>query len=117
MSDLELLLLTQIRQARLPEPEQQVAIIPRRRYKFDFVYPRLMVAIEVDGGTWKQTGQGRSAGHAHPARITHDNEKRNIARLLGWRVFQFDTTAINDGSALEMVRELVQKFNNSTLDK
>ena len=109
MSAIELLLLEQIRQARLPEPEQQVAIIPKRRYRFDFAYPHLMVAIEVDGGTWKQTNRGRSAGHAHPARITHDNEKRNLARLLGWRVFQFDTTAINDGSALEMVRQVIHR--------
>lgn len=106
MSHLEILLLEQIRQARLPEPEQQVAIIPKRRYRFDFAYPRLKVAIEVDGGTWKRTSQGRSAGHAHPARITLDNEKRNLARLLGWRVFQVDTTAVHDGSALEIVRRL-----------
>jgi len=116
MSDLELLLLEQIRQARLPmpiyEPEHQTSatkIIPGREFAFDFVYPDLMVAIEVDGGTWKRTNQGRSAGHAHPARITHDNEKRNLARLLGWRVFQFDTTAINDGSALEMVRQVIHR--------
>ena len=107
MSYLETLLLEQIHQANLPEPEQQVKLIPKRRYRFDFAYPRLMVAIEVDGGTWMQTNRGRSAGHAHPSRITHDNEKRNLARLEGWRVFQFDTTAINDGSALKMIRELV----------
>jgi very-short-patch-repair endonuclease len=99
------------RQARLPEPLHKVdgcKIIEGRKYDFDFVYPDLMVAIEVDGGTWKRTNQGRSAGHAHPARITHDNEKRNLARLLGWRVFQFDTTAINSGQALDVIRQLLK---------
>ena len=106
MSTLELLLWTQIEQARLPLPLREAEIVPGKR-AFDFAYPSLMIAIEVDGGTWLTTGRGRSAGHAHPARIAKDNEKRNLARLAGWRVFQFTTEAVNDGSALEIVRELV----------
>ena len=107
ISVLELLLWTQIEQDRLPLPQREVKIVPGKR-AFDFIYPDLMIAIEVDGGTWLQTGRGRSAGHAHPARIVRDNEKRNLARQLGWRVFQFTTEAVNDGSALEMVREMVR---------
>ena len=103
-SQLEATLALQIALADLPEPECEFKFHPTRRWRLDFSWPAQHIAAEVDGGTWMQTTQGRSAGHAHPARMQRDNEKRNAARALGWRVFQFTGQQVEQGEALEVLR-------------
>jgi len=102
-SQLEATLALQIALAELPEPEREARFC-ERRWKLDFSWPAQHIAAEVDGGTWMQTTQGRSAGHAHPARMQRDNEKRNAARALGWRVFQFTARQVEYGEALEVLK-------------
>lgn len=52
----------------------------RRRWRFDFAWTGERLALEVQGGVWVQGKHGRGAG------IVKDNEKRNAAAVLGWRV-------------------------------
>ena len=49
---------------------------------FDFAFPSIMIAVEIDGGVWKQ---GR---HNRPVGFMRDCEKLNIAGSLGWTVFR-----------------------------
>lgn len=53
-----------------------------RRWRFDFAWPEVRVALEVEGGVWR-TGGG---AHSHPTGILRDIEKYNRAAALGWRV-------------------------------
>ena len=103
-SQLEAILDVQIALADLPVPEREYRFHPTRRWRLDFAFPERHIAAEVDGGTWMQTTRGRSAGHAHPARMKADNEKRNAARAMGWRVFQFTGQQVEQGEALEVLR-------------
>jgi very-short-patch-repair endonuclease len=103
-SQLEATLAIQIALTDLPMPSREWRFHPTRKWRLDFCWPDLKIAAEVDGGTWKQTRTGRSAGHAHPARMQRDNEKRNAARALGWRVFQFTGHQVEHGEALEVLR-------------
>ncbi len=50
-----------------------------RKWRFDFAFPSVKLAIEVDG-------RGR---HQRPAGVIADCEKGNEAVLLGWRVLHF----------------------------
>jgi very-short-patch-repair endonuclease len=63
------------------ELEREQAIIPGRRYRFDFVHHRSMVAVEINGATW------RKGGHSSGTGLARDYEKANLAVLHGWRVF------------------------------
>ena len=69
--------------AELPEPEFNKRFHPVRKWRFDFMWPAYRVAVEIDGGTYINGAHSRGPG------IDNDNEKRNTARELGWRVFQF----------------------------
>ena len=102
-SQLEAILDAQIALADLPAPEREYRFCDRR-WRLDFSWPERHIAAEVDGGTWMQTTRGRSAGYAHPARMKADNEKRNAARAMGWRVFQFTGQQVEQGEALEVLR-------------
>ena len=58
---------------------------PTRRWRFDYAFPSMKVAVEVDGGVW--TG-GR---HINPAGYVGDMEKLNNAASLGWLVLRITT--------------------------
>lgn len=55
---------------------------PTRRWRFDFAYPKSMIALEVEGGTWIG---GR---HIHPIGFEKDCEKYNMAASMGWKVYR-----------------------------
>lgn len=53
----------------------------KRRWRFDYANPSHMLAVEVDGGAWVAGRHTRGAG------FLADQEKRNTATAMGWRVF------------------------------
>lgn len=57
-------------------------------WRFDVAWPRLMVAVEVDGGRWKPGG-GRHGSDG-------DYRKRNAATVAGWRMLAFTPTLLNN---------------------
>lgn len=71
-----------------PMPERQFAFHPARRWRFDFAWPSVKVAVEIQGGTFSRGGHSRGAGQSK------DFEKLNEAQRLGWRVVQLDTKAL-----------------------
>jgi very-short-patch-repair endonuclease len=71
---------------------------PIRRWRFDFAWPDLHVALEVEGGTWQK---GR---HTSGVGFEKDCEKYNEAACLGWTVLRVTANMVADGTALEFVR-------------
>jgi hypothetical protein len=65
---------------RLPRPKAEVEWGPNRRYRLDFAYPHLRLAIEVDG--W--------SAHFAPEQQRHDNRRANALALAGWTVLHYD---------------------------
>lgn len=98
-SKLEALLLAQVRGAKLPEPALQHRFHPVRRWRFDFAWTEPMVALEVHGGGWV------GGKHNRPLGMAKDFEKSNTAQLMGWRVLHATGDMVNDGRALDVIRE------------
>lgn len=96
-SDGERALLFQLRAVGLPEPIREFAFWAGRRFRFDFAWPTLAVAAEVEGGTW--TGGAHSRGR----HFESDATKYNQAALLGWQVFRFTTGMVSDGRAIAVL--------------
>ena len=82
------------------KPERECRFHDSRKWRFDFAWPSLMLAVEVEGGTWQvgrhQTGKGFAA----------DCEKYNAAAILGWRVLRYTTDMVESNEAIDMVRFL-----------
>ena len=66
----------------LPDPEREWRFC-ERKWRFDFAWPSLWVAVEIEGGSWVG---GR---HANPAGMHNDCSKYNAATARGWRVLRF----------------------------
>lgn len=68
----------------LPEPEH--VFCAHRGWKFDFAWPDVRIALELEGGTFMQ---GRhSSGPGQRA----DMEKYNEAQIRGWLVLRVETS-------------------------
>jgi len=87
-----------------PEPTPEYRFHPKRRWRFDFAYPELKIAVEVEGGTWTK------GAHVRGKHFTSDCEKYNNAILLGWQVFRFTTDMIKGGHALAFLQSAFPPF-------
>lgn len=66
----------------VPMFEVEHAFHPGRLWRFDYAWPALKVALEVDGGAG---GYGR---HSRPGGMRKDHEKLNTAAVMGWTVLR-----------------------------
>ena len=108
-SDAEVKMQWQMQDIGLPKPNSEVSFYDARKWRFDFAWPELMLAVEVEGGTW--TG-GR---HTRPKGFEDDCEKYNRAAIMGWSIIRVTTTMINDGRAIKTIEEAYDVAFNAML--
>jgi len=107
MSDLEETLALHIRAAVLPEPEREYAFYKPRRWRFDFAWPELELAVEVEGGKWTR---GR---HTRPEGFERDCEKYNTAALAGWKVLRFTGDMVESGAAIDTITDAIRRLREA----
>ncbi len=101
---LENTLAFQTRAAGLPEPAREVRLIPSRRWRYDFVWPRARLIVEVEGGVWTQ---GR---HVRPDGFTGDCEKYNAASILGYNILRYTGGMVENGAAIRDIETYLQQL-------
>ena len=104
-SELEETLAWQIRALKLPEPMREHRFHPQRRWRFDFCWPDIMLACEVEGGTHSGGRHTRGLG------FEQDCEKYGEAMLLGWSVYRCTGGLVKSGKAVKMLGKLIQGAN------
>lgn len=83
----------------LPLPQLEYRFHPERKWRFDQAWPHLKLAVECEGGIWSRGRHTRGIGYIA------DCEKYNAAALAGWRVLRFPMDLINNGTAIETLRQ------------
>jgi very-short-patch-repair endonuclease len=94
-SDGERALETQLRQTGATGWVRELQFDPARRWRFDFAWPDLFVAVEVEGGQWIGGHGGR--------RFEQDCEKYAEAVIRGWGVIRVTTDMVDDGRAIALI--------------
>jgi hypothetical protein len=97
--DALMLLTVDMQAAGIPEPELEFPFAKSqgRRWRFDYAWPKQMVALEVDGGVY---AGGR---HTSGTGYTNDCRKLNAAMLLGWRVYRVTPEMIREGEHMAIL--------------
>lgn len=101
-----------------PERELKFALSIGRKWAFDFAWPAVKVAVEIEGlvprAVKRKTKQGRAytvmeAGgrHATMQGFEEDARKYATAALLGWTVLRFNQRLVRNGEALQFTRQLL----------
>ena len=103
-SELEWVLRRHLEWADLPAPETEYRFAPPRRWRFDFAWPDLRLAVELDGGT--HTG-GR---HVRAAGYEADCDKLNAAALAGWLVLRFTARQVHEGLAVQTIERALDQL-------
>jgi len=96
VSQLEETLALHIRAEKLPPPEREYVFAPDRKWRMDFAWPRLMLAVEVDGEV-----------HRISERFHADIEKHARALLLGWTVLRVGGREVRNGLAIHWLKALI----------
>ena len=71
----------------LPEREYKFHAI--RKWRFDFAFPKIMVAVEIEGGIWINGGHNRGKIYSM------NMEKYNAAAEAGWIVLRYEPKKID----------------------
>jgi very-short-patch-repair endonuclease len=85
--------------AGLPKPQEEVQFAAPRKWRFDFAWPELRIALEVEGGIWTNGRHSRGSG------MKRDMEKYNTAASMGWLVFRVTPDAVYSPTALKLVNQ------------
>lgn len=80
----------------MPTPERELRFHPTRRWRFDFAWPDVKLACEVEGLVRSAT----KGGHQSIGGARQDMDKYEAALLLGWTVYRCHRDMIQSGRAL-----------------
>jgi very-short-patch-repair endonuclease len=69
-------------------------------------YPDMMLAVEVEGGTWINGRHSRGAG------MEKDMDKYNTAALDGWTVLRFTGNMIKSGMAIQQIQRAFEQWQS-----
>jgi very-short-patch-repair endonuclease len=96
-------LLETITETGLPIPEREFKFLDNRRFRFDFAWPDIKLACEVDGNVW------HGGRHTTGTGFTADCEKFALATIEGWRVIRVTTGHVKSGKAIEWLQEFFKR--------
>lgn len=91
-----------LRALKLPQPKRERRFHPKRLWRFDFCWPELKLAVEVDG-------MHPSGAHNTPKGIANDNDKRNAAARAGWLVLAYTTEQVVSGQAVSEIEPVLEE--------
>ena len=103
-SDPELILESHLENYKIDGWVTEHKFMEKRKFRFDFAWPSLMIAVEVEGGIY------RGGRHTSFAGFTNDCSKYNEAAKIGWKVFRFTSKQVSDGEAIEFLRGVFNEY-------
>jgi hypothetical protein len=77
-----------------------------RKFRLDFAVPSQRIAFEINGGLFIKGKTGSGGAHSLPTSILRDMEKRNLATLLKWQIFEFTPQQVERGQHLAILSKL-----------
>lgn len=102
MSAIEETFALHIQAHKLPKPVREHRFDKVRKWRFDFAWPDLMIAAEIEGGTWSGGRHTRGAG------FEKDCVKYNSATAQGWSVYRFTSAMVKSGEAIKLIVEITK---------
>ena len=84
---------------------------PTRRWRFDFAWESLALAVEIEGVTYygkNKNGTMKLGRHQTGKGMESDCEKYGEAMKLGWTVYRCTQGMVKSGVAIETIKCLIE---------
>lgn len=88
----------------LPPFVTELEFHPKRKWRFDYAWPRHRLALEVDGAA------GSFGRHSRPGGMRTDHEKLNTAAVMGWTVLRVLAGEERRLALLELLHDAIGTF-------
>ena len=75
---------------------------PTRRWRFDYAFPELKIAVEVEGGVYIQGRHTRGSG------FIKDMEKYNTAASMGWTIIRVTPDEKLSAKTVDLLRKTLE---------
>ena len=83
-------------------PVREFKFHPTRRWRFDYAFPELKIAIEYEGIVSAKSRHTTMKGY------TGDCEKYNEAAILGWKVIRITALMFKNLKALDFIERIIK---------
>lgn len=97
--------LVEINLSDLPGYVKEHVFHTTRKWRFDYAWLDLKVALEIHGGVFTNGRHTRGKG------FSEDKVKMNSAQLLGWIVIEATTAQVKNGQMLSWINEAIEVRN------
>jgi hypothetical protein len=112
-SSLEKIFDRQLQLSGITEPyEIEYKFHPKRKWRLDYYFPRIKLAVEIQGGTWINGGHSRGVG------VTADMEKKESLLLMGIWLYEIEggkNGRVISGHGVKVLQQLIEKLSNQVL--
>jgi very-short-patch-repair endonuclease len=89
--------------AKMLKPEREYRFHPTRKWRFDYAFPAIKLAIEIEGLS------RFTSRHTTFSGFREDCAKYNAATLLGWRILRYSTEMVMRGDAINEVVKYIEE--------
>ena len=83
-----------------PKPKLEHLFHDKRKWRFDYCWPDMKIALELEGGAFIN---GR---HTRPKGFSEDIVKYNEALKCGWVVFRVTSAQVKSGYVVELLKSI-----------
>jgi len=84
--------------SEIAKPVREFMFHPKRKWRSDFSYPDIKLAIEIEGGA--RTGGRHTRGQG----FIDDMEKYNAMTELGWRLLRFIPQDLTKSTTIDQIK-------------
>jgi len=84
--------------SEIAKPVREFMFHPKRKWRSDFSYPDIKLAIEIEGGA--RTGGRHTRGQG----FIDDMEKYNAMTELGWRLLRFIPHDLTKSTTIDQIK-------------
>lgn len=96
------------------EPEREYRFHPTRRWRFDFAFPDVRLAVELNGSIFNAENGADAGRHSRGVGQMNDYEKGNAAAEIGWTVLWYGPPHVRSGEAALQIERIVRQRRGLT---
>lgn len=100
---------SQLQRAGIRGYARERKVIEGRRFRWDFAFESIQMAVEINGGTYLNY-KGKKGAHSFGKQQRKNMEKYSIGAIEDWRILHFDSKDVSSGVALSTTIKALRRF-------